>query len=414
MGRGRPAAVTAVATTNQGTVLFMKRVTLAAVGAILAMPATALASSGRGTVLSLNTAHRTIEVVDSSHVVHAYHYRGSLPKVHAGSRISFQRSATTIRKVTVLARGHSSVSFYARVVNSSKRGVVLRLADGRKVTISSKQLRGRSPKRSRGHKHGLLAHAANITINIEGLEPGVTVLVTESVDGNGNLTITISLPGLGSAGGGFGGEQHATGIVTEVAQDAFVVETGDGSDLRLHMAADALANLGLQVCDSVSVAYHQDAAILVADRAADTGSSSSGDCSEQQSQDEVGTITLLTGDSITIDTQDHGSMTFAVDSSDLTDGLQVGDLVDVTYTDNGDGTFDASDVEYVEQDATGTVSAVSDGSMTFTDGDSAQSVTVTADPATGVFDGVAVGDQVDVNYHQSGSQLVADEVDDGS
>jgi hypothetical protein len=122
----------------------------------------------------------------------------------------------------------------------------------------------------------------------------------------------------------------------------------------------------------------------------------------------------VSGDSITIDTQDNGSMTFAVDSSDITDGFQVGDVVDVTYTDNGDGTFDASDVEYVEQDSTGTVTAVSDGSMTFTDSDSGQPVTVTADPAAGVFDGIAVGDEVDVNYHQSGTQLVADEVDDGS
>jgi hypothetical protein len=29
-----------------------------------------------------------------------------------------------------------------------------------------------------------------------------------------------------------------------------------------------------------------------------------------------------------------------------------------------------------------------------------------------MFGGVAVGDQVDVTYHQSGSQLVADQVDD--
>jgi hypothetical protein len=172
--------------------------TLAAVGALLMMPAAALASSGSGTVLSINGAHRTIEVVDSGHVVHAYGYHGSLPKVHAGSRI-----------------------------------------------CPSCPCRPRGPPR--------------------------------------------------------------------------------------------------------------------------------------------------------------GSRR-----------LQVGDLVDVTYTDNGDGTYDASDVGYVEQDATGTVTAVSDGSMTFTDSDSGQSVTVTADPAAGVFDGVAVGDEVDVNYHQSGDQLVADEVDDGS
>jgi Domain of unknown function (DUF5666) len=389
----------------------MKRLTLAAVGALLVMPAAALAGPGSGTVLSVNGAHRTIEVVNSGHVVHAYMYHGSLPNVHAGSRIEFRRSGKAISDVKALTRGNSSVSFYARVVRSSKRGVVLRLADGRTVKVSSKQLRGRSSKRSASRKHNVRAHAAagSITINIEGLEPGVTVLVTEAVDEHGNVTITIALPG---PSGGLG-SQTASGVVADVDQDAFVVETEDGSDLRLHMAARALAHLGLQVCDTVDVTYHQDAAILVADRVDDTGSSSSGDCADHNSQDEVGTITAVSGDGITVDTQDNGSMTFAVDSSDITDGFQVGDLVDVTYTDNGDGTYDASDVEYVEQDATGTVTAVSDGSMTFIDSDSGQPVTVTADPAAGVFDRVAVGDEVDVNYHQSGTQLVADEVDDG-
>jgi hypothetical protein len=41
-------------------------------------------------------------------------------------------------------------------------------------------------------------------------------------------------------------------------------------------------------------------------------------------------------------------MSFGVDSADLTDGFQVGDVVDVTYTDTGKGP-DASDVEYVDQ-----------------------------------------------------------------
>ena len=76
----------------------MKRLTLAMVGAMLAMPATALAGSAGGLVLSVDRTHRTIEVVDSSHVVHAYHYRGALPKLHAGSKISFQRSGTRDRQ----------------------------------------------------------------------------------------------------------------------------------------------------------------------------------------------------------------------------------------------------------------------------------------------------------------------------
>jgi hypothetical protein len=57
-------------------------------------------------------------------------------------------------------------------------------------------------------------------------------------------------------------------------------------------------------------------------------------------------------------------MTFGVDSNDVTDGYQVGDVVDVTYVDNGDGTYTADDLEWVEQDSTGTVTDVSEGSVT--------------------------------------------------
>ncbi len=392
----------------------MRRLTLATIATLLAVPASALAGSTSGTVLSVDGRHHKIEVVDASHLVHAYHYRGRLPRLRSGSRISFQLSSTAIGKVKLLAHAPHSVSFYARVVRSSRRSVVLKLADGRSLSLSDKQLRGRSANGAHHRRHSVHAQmaAGAITIKIQGLEPGVTVLVTETFDDQGNITITISLP-RGSAPGA-GARQNASGVVTEVDQDAFTVQTDDGSQLRLHMAADQLSNLGLQVCDTVDVSYHQDAAILVADGVNDTGSSTDGDCADQQGsqgQDVVGTITQVSADSVTVDAQDQGSMAFAVSSPDVTDGFQVGDVVDVTYTDNGDGTLQADDVEYDEHDATGTVTAVSDGSLTFTDGDSGQPVTVTADPAAGLFDGISVGDQVEVNYHQSAGGLVADGVD---
>jgi hypothetical protein len=60
----------------------------------------------------------------------------------------------------------------------------------------------------------------------------------------------------------------------------------------------------------------------------------------------------------------------------------------------------------------GTVTDVSGGSMTITDDQTGQPVTFVGDPSDGVFDGVAVGDQVDVTYHQAGSQNVAESVGD--
>ncbi len=210
-----------------------------------------------------------------------------------------------------------------------------------------------------------------------------------------------------------GGEQSAGGTVTEVDSDAFVLETGDGSDLRLHMAQDTLANLNLSVCDGAQVTYHQDAGMLIADTVNDTGPSNSGDCTrDQNEQDAVGRITEVTFDSVAIGNAQE-ALRFSVDpTSGVTDGFELGDLVDVSYVQNADGSLTAGDVEYIEQDASGAVTAVSDGTVTIVDGDTGQPATFTADPGLGMFDGVAVGDELDITYHQSGGQPVVDAVSD--
>jgi hypothetical protein len=395
----------------------MRRLTLAVTSALLMLPASALAASGSGVVLSVDSKHRTIEVVDTQHVVHAYQYRGRLPRLHAGSRISFRRSGSAVTHVKAGTRSSRTVSFLGRVVRSSTKGLVLRLADGKTLSFSSKQVRHTRVKPSQRHKRharaaaAVRASAANVTITISGLQVGVVVLITETVDAHGNITITIAFPASSSVGGG----QQASGVISEVDVDAFTLVTTDGSELRLHMSQDALANLNLQPCDNADVTYHQDAGMLIADSVNDTGSSNSADCGgDSQSQDAVGTITAVSADSVTVTTEDQGSMTFAVDSPDVTDGFVVGDVVDVSYLDNGDGTFSALDVEYIEQDSSGTVTAVSDGSLTITDDQTGQPETFVADPADGLFDGIAVGDHVDVNSHQSGGQLVVDSVEDQS
>jgi hypothetical protein len=108
-----------------------------------------------------------------------------------------------------------------------------------------------------------------------------------------------------------------------------------------------------------------------------------------------------------------GALGFSVDPTEgLTDGFLVGDAVDVSYYQNSDGTLSADDVEYVEQDATGVVSAVSDASLTLVDDATGQPDTFSGDPDLGLFDGVTPGDEVDVTYHQSAAGLVADAVGD--
>ena len=90
----------------------------------------------------------------------------------------------------------------------------------------------------------------------------------------------------------------------------------------------------------------------------------------------------------------------------------MGDVVDVSYYENPDGSLTADDVEYVEQDATGVVNAVGDTSLALVDDATGQTDTFSGDPDLGLFDGVNPGDEVDVTYHQSAAGLVADAVGD--
>lgn len=249
-----------------------------------------------------------------------------------------------------------------------------------------------------------------VAINILGLQPGVTVLVTETVSADGRVTVTITLPPSNTTV-----QQSASGVVTDVEDDAFEMAASGGADLRLHMAAGQLSNLDLQPCQTVEVTYHQDAGLLIADDVQVTGTSSSGDCTA--TSDATGPITEIYGSTITIGGS-AGPMTFGVASSDLIDGFRTGDVVDVTYVQNGDGTLTATDVEYVELNASGTVTAVTPQSVTITDSATGASETFVADPSLGLqlctraFDGIHVGDQIDVTYHQSAAGLVADSVDD--
>lgn len=386
----------------------MRRLVLTTAIAALAMPAAAAAS--QGVVLSVNKSHHAVQVVDAHHVVHAYTYAGRLPRLHVGSRIGFIRSGGRIGHVTVSSSASRSAVFYARVVSAGSRGVVFKLADGNQLHFTARQVR---------RHHRLMAHAAvgipGVAINIQGLEPGVTVLVTETAAADGTITITLTLPPPSDSVAG--GEQQASGVISEVDTDAFVLTTDDGSDLRLHMTATALSNLNLQVCDTAAVTYHQDAGMLIADTVDDNGVSISGDCSGDSGDDEdaYGPITAISDTSVTIQTG-HGPMSFQVDpQDDLTDGFVVGDDVDVTYYSNGDGTYSADDIEYNDQDVTGVVTSVSGSSITITMDQGGGPETFTVDPIDELLDGISVGDDVDVYFYsntgQPGRQLV-DWVDD--
>lgn len=330
------------------------------------------------------------------------------------------RSHHTRRQVHRAHRAHS-VSFTAQVVRSSVRGLVVRTARGRLLTFTAAQVKpGHMPRRHRTraarahalfHADDLQLTTGNVVVNLLGLQPGVTIQIAETTDANGNVTITITLPGPM-------GQQTASGVVSEVDSDALTLRAGDGTGLRLHVSGGTLSNLNLHPCDVVSVTYHQDAGILVADSVNSNGASTTGDCAP--SYDATGTITQVSAGAITIST-DQGPRAFGVDpSSGLTDGYQAGDLVDISYTINPDGSLAASDVQFVEQETAGTVTSVTTsaagGSLSITDASTGQPEAFNADPAHGVqinaraFNGISVGDSVDITYHQSGGGLVADTV----
>lgn len=318
-------------------------------------------------------------------------------------------------------------SFLARVVKSGPTGLLVSESTGKRLWFPASQIvhRGTTSGKhgSSGHhprpKHQARAAATtstqtqatpSVTINIIGLQPGVTVLITETVAANGDITITITLPPPSSTG-----EQTVTGTVTEVDDADFILDPGNGADLQLNMDADTLSNLNLSQCDLVSVSYHQDAGLLIADSVQITGSSTTGDCTP--TSDVTGTITQVSPTAVTI-ASDSGPMSFVVDSADITDGYSVGDLVDVTYTQATGGALDASDVEYVEGDTTGVVTAVNATSVTITDAQTTQPDTFIADPAGGLqvtsdaFTGIAVGDNIEVSFHTTATGLVADTVTD--
>ena len=318
-------------------------------------------------------------------------------------------------------RGHKphTISFSAQVVRATRTGLVVRTARGKTLSFSSTQIKHRSLPKHRRAKHRLgLTHdiqitGGNVVLNIVGLQPGAIVQITETVNPDGTVSVTIALPSAPAQQT----EQSASGVVTDLGSDTFTVQTSDDTELRLHMPDTALAQAGLNECDTVDVTYHQDGGLLVADTATSTGASTSGDCAP--SEDVAGAITAVSSDSVTV-ASDQGPVTVNVDpTSGLTDGFQVGDVVDVTYSQAADGSLVASDISYVESDASGQVTSVTNssdgGSLTITDDDSGASETFIANPG-GVevdghaFSGVQPGDEVDVTYHTAAGQLVADTV----
>jgi len=234
-------------------------------------------TNGQGVVLSLGG--HTLRLVDKAHRVAAVRV-SSTRSLHRGDVVRVRRGKAHVS-------GHARrLSFLGRVVRSSSRRAVVRLGDGSTFKFSG-------PRKP--HRRGARARR-NVTIDLQGLTPGQTLLITLATDAHGNVAIAIRVVRSGSNIGESDGDQ-----------------SGD----------DDWAS-----CD---------------DSTADED-----DCGEDDWFDEVdGTVTALAddGSSLTL-MPDDGSAeeTYPVDDPSLLDGIGVGDEVAVTLDEDGT----AIDVELLD------------------------------------------------------------------
>lgn len=316
----------------------MKRLlpsTAAAIALLAVVPASAAAAKPQtGAVLRVDRAHHKVEIVDSEHAVHSYAApRRAARKLHPGVKVAFQASGTRISSLKVKGRARK-LAFYGTVVSNASGTAVFRLGDGKELRLARRQSGGRHGR----HKH---SHRASVQINVQGLSAGQVVLITEAIDRGGDLTITFKLiPGSDPNGAPNGDDQDVTGTITAIDSDSLTIQTNDGRSMTFQASSDLID--GFDVGDEVDVTYYSDAdGTLVAD---DVESTDDGQDPGNDDLDVVGTVTAIGSSSISVQVDGAGVMTFDADT-DLLDGWDVGDQVDVTYYQDTDGSLVADDIE---------------------------------------------------------------------
>jgi hypothetical protein len=405
----------------------MRRLLSFTVPALVALALPAFAQANTGTVLSLAPSHHQVQVVGSNKVISAYSFNGALRQVRRGTRLKFSASGSHLTNAKVLGTA-KTFSFLGTVVRSNSGALVLSLGDSQKLRLTAKDLSRSHTSRTarlRGH-----ASTGSVAAELNSLQPGESVVITESTDSAGFVTITLTLApgggsgGSGSSGGGSGSgsgsEQSATGLVNNVGTDSFDILTSSGADLTFQIQAAALANDDLSPCDQVVVNYHSSDKTLIADDVNDTGAPDAGPCSSggDNSNDWIGTITAISGTSITIDAGagNGGVQTFVVDDPAITDGFLVGDSMDLTY-EPWNGQVAADQLAYNDTDTSGVVNALTPagaGFDTISMIDDYTGAPETFDVPVDLLQGQDVenGDDVDVSYYQAARGLTLDSLDD--
>jgi hypothetical protein len=257
-----------------------------AIAAALAVPAVAQAKPQTATVLRLDRAHHQIELVNSRHVVRNYVIGTKVPRrVARGSVVAYTTRGKRVTKLRLKGRAHK-ISFYATVVSSGSKGVVLRLANGRRVRLGGK----------RKHAAPRIKAAGSVSVSVQGLKVGQTVMITETFDGKGNVSIVITLVQAPDPTGGQ--DQTDTGTVTAVAADGSTLTVQVDGKGPLTFQTDSDLVDGVAVGDVVDVTYYEDTGQLIADdvQLSDTsGTDNSG--TDNSGTDNSGTDNSGTGNS---------------------------------------------------------------------------------------------------------------------
>jgi hypothetical protein len=387
----------------------------------LALPA--LAQANTGTVLTVSPSQHQVQLVSQSDVVQGYSYRGHLlDRVERGTRLAFATAHSRIIHARAFGKA-SKFSFLGKVVGSNKGALVLALADSQRLSLATKHTTAHRGGRVERRGHCDSSSTPTVTININ-VQSGETVLVTETTDSSGDVTVTISSPPAGESE--FGPALTATGVVDNVGNSYFNITTGDQSNLNFHVAAATLAGLKLSPCDSVVVTYHTDDQLLIADNVVDNGPSRSASCSSGDGSgsssgaieaDWIGTITAVSPTSVTVDGSGNaGTQTFSVEQPSITSGFLVGDDVNVTYAQDGT-TFVAKAIAYYNSLTSGVVTALAQAgsgfdTITLTDDQSSQSETFYVSAAVLQGQGALVGDDVSISYYQAARGLTVDHLHD--
>lgn len=169
---------------------------VAGAAALLSAGASPALASSRitATVFSVSQKDHVLRVVNAKHEIVDYRLSHRLSSaITRGIKVTLTRLGHVASDVRIVGNPSiKKVSFLGRVVRSDSKGTVLRLADGSLYTLSGKSTRATSASVAKAADISTTTTSGNVTVTVNGLQPGQTVLVTITQDGQ-QVDVNITL-----------------------------------------------------------------------------------------------------------------------------------------------------------------------------------------------------------------------------